>query len=127
MPISREGVLAECQRLQNALRDMKQRVIAPQPESLAECEHELAGIVSSLETLHQSIAGQTDAAAVLRGDATVRQTLRQIQHMARELNARFLHGTNYCAGLLQIRLGAGYSAQGLPVLVTGQSRNSFEG
>jgi len=124
MPNSSQGVLAECQRLENLLRDIEKRAIVPQPGNLIECEYELTGIVSSFETLRLSIAGEGDAAAI---GAAIRPTLRQIQHIARDLSARFLHGANYCAGLLQIGLGAGYSEQGLPVLVPSQSRNSFEG
>jgi hypothetical protein len=127
MPNSSDGVLAECQHLESLLEGIKQRLAVPQPEVLTECEHQLAGVVSSLESLRQSVAAQGNAAAVLRGNATTQQTLQQIQRLARDLSATFLHGANYCAGLLQIRLGAGYSKEGLPVLVAGRPRNSFEG
>jgi hypothetical protein len=127
MPITSQGLLAECQRLESLLQDIKQRAVVPQPDVLTECEHELADIVSSLENLRRTFAGEADAAGVLHENAIVRQTLRRIQQNARDLSAGFLHGANYCAGLLQIRLGTGYSDQGLPVLVPSQSRNSFEG
>jgi len=126
MPLAPEAVLAECQRLESVLRDVRQRALVPQPHVLTDCEHELAGIASSLEELRRSI-GQGGAAQNLRGNATIRQALGRIQQMARDLGTGFLHGSNYCAGLLQIRLGTGYSEQGLPVLAPNQSRTSVEG
>jgi hypothetical protein len=43
------------------------------------------------------------------------------------MQRRLDHGSNYCMGLLQTRLGTGYSQQGLPVLIPGEARSSFEG
>jgi hypothetical protein len=43
------------------------------------------------------------------------------------LKLQFEHGSNYCMGLLQTRIGTGYSAQGLPVLLPSEARSSFEG
>jgi len=43
------------------------------------------------------------------------------------LQAKFEHGSNYCMGLLQVRLGTGYSEQGRPVLLPTEARGTFEG
>ena len=45
----------------------------------------------------------------------------------RTLKIQFEHGSNYCMGLLQARLGTGYSEHGLPVLMPTEARGTFEG
>ena len=127
MAVSLDHLLAECQRAEIALSDIEQRSIAPNAETLSACEQELAGIASSLESLRESIAGDMGSIVALRSNPTLRHTLHRIRKMAGELNAQFLHGSNYCTGLLQIALSTGYSENGLPVLAASQSINSFEG
>lgn len=127
MPVSVDRLLAECQRLENTLRDIEQRSISPNAEILSACEQELTEIASSLEELRTSVASDSKSVADLRSNPVLRRALHQIRKMGGELNIRFLHGSNYCAGLLQAALSTGYSRTGLPVLAPSQSRNSFEG
>jgi len=134
MPLPPEGVLALCQRVETMLQEVEQRVRVPRPEILAECEHELGRIAALLESLHKSMIDSGTAATQDRSASSlphdnpaVRQTLRQIQNAARKLKAQFEYGSNYCRGLLQIRLGTGYSERGLPVLTPAKARSSFEG
>ncbi len=132
MPIQQEGALESCQRIETMLREVQQLVLIPGIETLAECESQLGMIAASLETLHQFMAKEAmtrdgTAPALPQDNAAIRQTLQQIQRSARKLKAQFDHGSNYCMGLLQLRLGTGYSAHGLPVLIPSQARSSFEG
>ena len=127
MLFTSEDVLAECQCLETMLREVQRRALVPRPEILSESEHELAEIAALLETLRQSILEHADPSALMQGNPANRQVLQQIQRMARKMKIQFEHGSNYCAGLLQIRLGTGYTAQGQAVLAPRPARSSFEG
>jgi hypothetical protein len=127
MLLTAEEVLAECQRLETMLREVQQRTLVARPEILGESENELAEIAILLETLHQSTLEHAVPSVLLRGNPAVRQVLQQIQRVARQLKIQLEHGSNYCAGLLQIRLGTGYSEHGQAVLAPSQARSSFEG
>ena len=122
-----KSALESCQRAENMLRDVQQMVLAPGPEILARCESELAQIAALLEAVVES----KPEAGFARGSAAVNiaigESLHQIRCAAGKLKTQFEHGSNYCMGLLQVRLGTGYSEQGLPVLTPSESRSSFEG
>ncbi len=53
--------------------------------------------------------------------------LQEIQRTTARLQVQFEHGSNFCMGFLQFRLGTGYSEQGLPVLMPTKARGTFEG
>lgn len=127
MPIQLEGALESCQHIETVLRDVQQLALAPGTEMLTECETQLGTIAASLETLQQSMREYGSASAPSQGNPAFRLSLEQIQRTAHLLKAQFEHGSNYCMGLLQLRLGTGYSEQGLPVLSPSQARSSFEG
>ncbi len=127
MPIQQEGALETCQRIETELRDLQQRVVVPRAETLTECETQLGMIAASLETLRQSMRESSAASALPQGNPSLRLSIERIQRSAHMLKAQFEHGSNYCMGLLQLRLGTGYSEQGLPVLIPSQTRSCFEG
>ena len=90
---------------------------------LAQWETELGHGAALLEGIHESMK----QGGVPRGDTAIRPALHEIRRMAGTLQAKFEHGSNYCMGLLQVRLGTGYSEHGLPVLIPTEARGTFEG
>ncbi len=127
MTSPQEHALELCQQIENSLREVQKLALLPGTASLSACEMELRSIV---ETLRQSMPGEasiTVIPALRPGDTTIRPSLQQIRQIARQLQTQFAHGSNFCMGLLQIRLGTGYSEQGLPVLIPSSAKSSFEG
>jgi hypothetical protein len=90
---------------------------------LARWETELGRAAGLLEKLLESM---TDDRAP-RLNSSLRKAVQEIQRTAGELQPQFEHGSNVCMGLLQLRLGTGYSEHGLPVLMTTEARGTFEG
>lgn len=124
MPIPQEGALESCRRIEAMLREVQQLALVPRTETLAECVTQLGMIAASLETLHGRM---TDEAVAPQSNPAIRLKLEQIQRASRKLKSQFDHGSNYCMGLLQVRLGIGYSEQGQPWLVPNKNTSSFEG
>ncbi len=90
---------------------------------LAQWETELGQAAALLEGIHESMK----EGGLPPGDSALRQALQEIRRTAGTLQAQFEHGSNYCMGLLQVRLGTGYSEHGLPVLMPTEARGTFEG
>ncbi len=118
-----ETALATCQRVHTILSDVQQGALVPGTDMLAQWEIELGQAAGLLEKIHESMKQGSDPS----GDATLRPALQEIRRTAGKLQAQFEHGSNYCMGLLQARLGTGYSAHGLPVLMPTEARGTFEG
>jgi len=119
---SQESTLETCQHVQAILREVEQTVLIPGTDMLAHWETELGQAAAMLEGIHKSMK---DAGAT--ADCGIRPSLEQIRRMGGTLQAKFEHGSNYCMGLLQVRLGTGYSEQGRPVLMPTEARGTFEG
>jgi hypothetical protein len=117
-----ESAPETCQHVQTILREVEQAVLIPGTDMLALWETELGQAAALLEGIHKSMGN-----GALPSDAAIRPTLEQIRRMGGTLQAKFEHGSNYCAGLLQARLGTGYSEHGLPVLMPTEARGTFEG
>ena len=90
---------------------------------LAQWETDLGQAAALLEAIHESMK----TSGVPSGASAIRPAVLEIRRTAAKLHARFEHGSNYCMGLLQARLGTGYSAHGLPVLMPTEARGTFEG
>src|ERR1019366_7060034 len=118
-----ESALEVCQRAENMLREVQSGEVVPGTEMLAQWETELGQVAALLEATHGSITDEFKP----RNNPGVRQVLLGIRQRAGLLKLQFEHGSNYCMGLLQVRMGTGYCAQGLPVLTPTESRSSFEG
>jgi hypothetical protein len=127
MPPPHESALESCQRVETILREVQRLVLDPGTETLAQCETELGQVATLLEAMRESITEERPEATAPWGNAAIRQALQEIRRMTGKLKAQFEHGSNYCMGLLQVRLGTGYSEQGLPVLIPNEARSSFEG
>jgi len=118
-----ESALATCQRIQTILQEVEKAVLIPGTDMLAQWETELGRAAALLEGIHESMTQDGDS----QGDSAIRLTLEGIRRMSGTLQAKFEHGSNYCMGLLQVRLGTGYSERGLPVLMPTEARSTFEG
>jgi hypothetical protein len=118
-----ESPLEVCQRAEIMLREVQSRELVPGMEMLALWETELGQVAALLEAAHDSMA----EASKPRNNPDLRQILLGIRHRAAILKIQFEHGSNFCMGLLQARLGAGYSEHGLPVLLPTEARGTFEG
>ena len=123
MTSPQESALEICQHAENMLREIQGGELVPGTEMLAQWETELGQVAALLEATHNSLTAESKPA----NTAALRQILLGIRYRAGMLKLQFEHGSNYCMGLLQLRMGTGYSAEGLPVLIPTQARSSFEG
>jgi hypothetical protein len=123
MTPQQEPALEICQRAESMLREIQSGELVPGTEMLAQWETELGQVAALLEATHDSMAGESQP----RNHPALRQVLLGIRYRGGMLKLQFEHGSNYCMGLLQIRRGTGYSAEGLPVLIPAEARSSFEG
>jgi hypothetical protein len=118
-----ESALETCQHVHTILREVQQGVLVPGTDMLAQWETELGQAAALLEKIQESMK----KGGVPPADSVIRPALQEIRRTAAKLQARFEHGSNYCMGLLQARLGTGYSEHGLPVLMPTEARGAFEG
>lgn len=118
-----ESALETCQHVNTILRDVQQAVLVPGTDMLAQWETELGQAAALLEGIHEAMK----QAGGLAADSTIRPALQEIRRTTGTLQAKFEHGSNFCMGLLQARLGTGYSEHGLPVLMPTEARGTFEG
>jgi hypothetical protein len=118
-----ESALDICQRAEHMLHEVPGGELVPGTEMLAQWETELGQVAALLEAANNSITEEFKP----RNNPALRQVLLGIRQRAGLLKLQFEHGSNFCMGLLQIRMGTGYCAQGLPVLAPTEARSSFEG
>jgi hypothetical protein len=110
--------LAECcQDAENRLAAIQKLLTTPEPSALERCEAELraAAILLAPWVSSPEPARVEDRAA-----------LRTLRKSVRRVAAQLEHGTNLCSGWAQIRLAAGYSIQGKPVLAAAEPLASYE-
>ena len=106
---SAEGKLLAIRRL----------LLDPRPEVLDQCRLELEEITGLLEEL---VAG-----GFREPNPAVLSSARQVKQAAQQLKLQIQHASMFCLGWIQLTSGSGYTERGLPVLMTGESRSSFEG
>ena len=123
MTPQQESALEACQQVNTILREAQQGVLVPGTDMLAQWETELGRAAALLEELQQSMMEH----GVPRRNPALRKAIQEIQRTADRLQVQFEHGSNFCMGFLQFRLGTGYSEQGLPVLMPTKARGTFEG
>jgi hypothetical protein len=116
-----ESPLAVCQRADTILSEVQGDVSGT--TTLAEWETQLGQVAALLQAARDSMTEESKP----RNVPALRQALLEIRHRAAMLKIQFEHGSNYCTGLLQARLGTGYSEHGLPVLMPTEPRGTFEG
>jgi hypothetical protein len=118
-----ESALETCQHVQTILQEVDEAVLVPGTDMLAQWETELGQAAALLEGIHESMKKGGDSMSA----SVIRPALQEIRRMSGTLQTKFEHGSNYCMGLLQVRLGTGYSERGLPVLMPTEARGTFEG
>jgi hypothetical protein len=108
-----------CLYAEAKLREVRQMLLDARPEVVERCQSELQQIVTVLERL---VSG-----GALQPNPDVSSALIGIRRSAHALKLQIECASNLCFGWIQLRLGAGYSAQGLPVLIANEPGSSFEG
>jgi hypothetical protein len=101
------------------LREVRQMLLDARPEVVDRCQSELQQVVTALERLVSEGA--------LQSNPGVSSALLRIRRSAHALKLQIEYASNLCFGWIQLRLGAGYTAQGLPVLMAREPGSSFEG
>jgi len=123
MPQQQESALETCQRAEGMLGEVERLALVPGTDMLAQWESELGQVAVLLETVHDSMTEE----CAPRSNPALREVIEGIQRKAAKLKIQCEHGSNYCMGLLQVRLGTGYSENGLPVLISAEATRTFEG
>ena len=103
----------------------RELLLRPTPASLESCREILFDVAQILrEMITDSMTGQLSESS---GPLTpeVIEIAREIKQTVKELEARIAHGSRYCMGWMQMRMGIGYSDRGVPILVETEGR-SFE-
>jgi hypothetical protein len=108
-----------CVRAEAKLREVRQLLLDARPESVERCQSELQEVVAMLEALISKGA--------LPSNPGVSSALLGIRRSAQALKLQIEFASNLCFGWIQLRLGAGYTAQGLPILIPRESGSTFEG
>jgi hypothetical protein len=115
--------LEVCQRAENILHEVQSGDLIPGTEMLAQWENELGQVGVLLEAAYNFLTEKPK----LSDNSALCEVLLRIRNRTETLKIQFEHGSNFCMGLLQLRLGTGYSERGLPVLMPTEARSTFEG
>jgi hypothetical protein len=115
---SRASFEEACRHTEAKIREVRQLLLDARPEAVERCQSELQQVVAVLEGLVSEGACSPDTAASA--------ALLGIQGSARTLRLQIEYASNLCFGWIQLRLGAGYTQQGLPLLATGEQGRSFD-
>jgi hypothetical protein len=113
------SALDTCRSLEARLETVQQLLLNPKPEILERAVTELAEVIVVLRTLTSTQPQKSDSAMLA--------SLHKIRTGARGLLAQIDQASNFCQGWIQMRLGTGYSNNGLPIFVQSEARSSFEG
>jgi len=113
------SVLDFCESLEVRIEMVQRLMLDPKPESLDHAVAELAEVVTALQALATS--------KPQKANSTILPALHKIRSGARTLSAQIDQASNFCRGWIQMRLGTGYSDNGLPIFVQSEARSSFEG
>jgi len=114
--------IAQARVAQNKLGEVRELMLRPSPVALESCQSLLGEVAGILEEL-------------IAANATERtpefyKSLREIEQVAEELQGQIQHGTRFCLGWLQTRLGVGYTDRGMPVMleaISGSGSGSMQG
>jgi hypothetical protein len=113
-------VLAACQEAEGKIQEARQWLLDARPGAIDSCQSTLQQTIATLETLI--------AEKALQPDPAVSSALQSIRRSAHSLGQQIEFASNLYFGWIQLRLGAGYTQQGLPVFATSEPvSRSFEG
>ncbi len=115
-----DTTLKACLLAEAKIDGARQLLLDGRPEAIDGCQSELQQAVAVLEGLVSEGAFQTNS--------PVASVLHRILHSAHALKLQIEYASKLYFGWIQLRLGAGYTAQGLPVLAHSEPGScSFEG
>ncbi len=107
-----------CQAAEERIQAAQQLMLDPRPETMDRCLTELGRVVAILENLATGNARDWNPeiqAAFLRLQAANSRLKMQIEH-----------ASNFWRGWIQMRMGTGYTRQGLPELARSEAGSSIE-
>jgi len=110
-----------CSQLKSRLQTLQASLCPPDPERMERCEAELRDVIRLLAECAADRRPSQDSTRAAEIAA-----LRQLKQAIQRLGAQLDHGLNLCQGWAQLRLSAGYTNQGRPILVCGESSKSYE-
>ncbi|HEY1757509.1 MAG TPA: hypothetical protein VGG72_19205 [Bryobacteraceae bacterium] len=107
-----------CLEAEARLREAARCLLDVRPEAVERCQDELQQVIAALEPFVSKGA--------LQANPRVASALLRIRWSAQALRLQIKFASNLYSGWVQLRLGTGYTRQGLPVFVTGAPGRSFE-
>jgi hypothetical protein len=105
--------IAQARVAQNKLAEVRELLLRPSPVALENCQSLLGEIAGILEELI--------AANSKERTPEFYKSVREILEATEELQEQIQHGTRFCLGWLQTRLGVGYTDRGVPVMLEAMS------
>jgi len=90
------------------LREARELLAHPTVDSVESCQAQFTEVARVLEELAAAGAGESTP--------ELYNGLREIRQTAQALQTQIRHGSRFCLGWLQTRLGVGYNQQGVPVM-----------
>jgi len=120
MDIERDEGLNACLFAEAKMLEARQLLLDAGPGAIEPCQNELQQIVATLEKL---VSDRT-----LEANSSASSALLRIRRSAQALKLQIEYSSRLYCGWVQLRLGAGYTQQGLPVFATSEPGScSFEG
>ena len=109
-----------CGQLEARLQAIQSSLCPPHPDQWERCEAELRDVICSLADC------TVDRQSTVEYRVRAKMALLQLKRATHRLKAQLEHGLNLCQGLAQLRMGAGYTEQGRPVLAGAETGASYE-
>jgi hypothetical protein len=107
-----------CQAIEEKIQAAQRLIIDPRPETMERCLAELSRVAAILEGL--ATGNSRD------WNAEVQASFHRVRVAAQSLRVQIEHALNLWMGWIQLRMGTGYTRQGLPELAAGESGSSIE-
>ena len=110
--------IAQAKAAQTKLNEARELLQRPSPLSLDSCRSLLSEVNHILEGL--------TAADPSERTPEFFDHLREARETAQVLTGQIQHGSRFCLGWLQVRMGVGYTEQGKPIMLESTKGRSFE-
>jgi hypothetical protein len=106
------------------LREASELLLRPNPTTLDDCCALLSEVTGILEELMAANPREKPG----EPSPEFSNSLVSIRQAAQELQAQIQHGSRFCLGWLQVRMGVGYTQGGAPIMraSTSEPGKSFE-